>query len=299
MRLFNKVVSVDRDMFPQNITDEIGKLSKSAEFYPSKPKTEEETIERIGDADCVLLTWQTKISKKVLESCTCIKYIGLIGKTPNIDIEEAKKRGIVITNITQHGHEAVPEFIFACLLSLAKGFGKNMWKHQPSELSGKTIGIIGMGFSGTEFAKYSLKFSMNVIYYSKTRKPEIESLGVKYSTLKEVLENSDIISLHTPANTIILCKRELDMLKENSILVDTCLGGSIDQEYFISLINKKRIFGVFDLTTGEEFYNKTRHLNNIFFPRLVAGRTIESSCMIGEKIIENMKSFLSDPSCSP
>ena len=292
MKMFEKTVSVDRDFFSENSLERMKKLTCSLKLYNSKPSSEKEVIKRIGNADCVLVTWQTPITKNVIESCGKIRYIGVIGKTPNIDMKKARENGIAVSNIAHYGHEAVPEFIFACLLYLARGVGRHRWKSQPCELGGKTIGIVGMGCCGQEMALHALRFCMNVKYYSKTRKPDMEKKGAKYVPLKKLLSECDIISMHTPAKTLVLKKHHLDSLKEGTILVDTCLGGSIDQNYFLELTKRKRIIGVFDLVTGNQFYLKSRHNENVLFPNVIAGRTIESADLIGNKIVENMKTFL-------
>ncbi len=291
--MFNQIVAVDDVALTEGAISKIKKYSKNpARFYDNDPESTEEVIKRIGNSDCVLVSWRTKITKEIFENCKNIKYIGICGtSSSNISLEEAKKRGIVVSNVGSYGDEAPAEYIFYQLLSLARGFGKYQWKEMPCELFEKTLGIVGLGAVGSEVAKLGLGFRMKVIYYDITRKPEFEKKGLRYLELDELIEKSDIISIHVPKDTKILAKKELGLIPKGTILVDTCLGKVFDIEDFVSWINKGENFAIFDYSVSEEYYKKFKDLKNVIFPKVIGGRTLESKKRLSMQVVKNIQAF--------
>lgn len=296
---FNKIVSVDDAGLTEAAQNAIQKYSRSAAvFHEDDPKDVTDAIKRINNADCVLVSWRTKIDGEVLEKCRNIKYIGLCCTSfsnvefSNVDMKETERRRIVVSNVAAYGDEATAEYIFAQLLSLARGFGKYRWKESPCELFGKTLGIIGLGAVGSRVARLGLGFGMNVIYYSRTRKPESEEKGAKFMPLHGLIKNSDVVSLHVPKGVKIFSKREFDLMPEGSILVDTCLGKVFNEADFLSWIRKGKNFAVFDYSVGEDFFKRFRNLRNVIFPIAVAGATEESRRRLSAAVVKNLESFL-------
>ncbi|MBI4896334.1 MAG: dihydrofolate reductase [Candidatus Aenigmarchaeota archaeon] len=226
------------------------------------PKNNDEIIERISDAECVLLSWRTPINKEILSACKNLRFICLCGTNSNcIDLKECRNRNIVVSNIVDYGDEGVVEYIFFQLLSLIRGFGKYQWKDYPSELSGKTLGIIGLGAVGKLLANVALGFKMKVLYNSKTRKPEWEKRGLLFADKKELLKESDFISLQTPKNIKILDKEDFELMKEK-VLVNTTLGKAFDEENFKKWIKQPDNYAIMDASTSKDFYDKFRLCRN-------------------------------------
>ncbi|MTI96263.1 MAG: hypothetical protein FH749_12430 [Firmicutes bacterium] len=115
-------------------------------------------------------------------------------KSANVDIDAAKERGIQVLGVRDYGDEGVIEFIISELVRLLKGLGEHQWQPVDLELTGQTLGIIGMGTLGKMLAEQAQSFGMNVFYYSRTRKPDIEASGVTYLELDALLQKVDIIS---------------------------------------------------------------------------------------------------------
>ena len=105
----------------------------------------------------------------------------------NVAVNFARERGIEVTGIKDYGDPGVAEFIISQLILLLHGFGKNQWREMPHELTGKKIGIIGLGTTGQLLAECLLPFGADLYYFSRTRKPEWEQKGVKYLPLQELL----------------------------------------------------------------------------------------------------------------
>ena len=261
--------------------------------FDADPKDNNEIIERIGNADCILLSWRTPIDKKILSKCTKLKFICLCGTNSNcIDLEECKKRNIVVSNIIDYGDEGVVEYIFFQLLNLVRGFGKYQWKDYPAELSGKTLGIIGLGAVGKLLANAALGFKMTVLYNSKSRKPEWEKRGLIFVDKEELLKRSDFISLQTPKNVKILNKDDFKIMKEK-ILVNTTLGKAFDEENFKEWIKQPNNYAIMDASTSKDFYDEFYNLERVVFSDFIAGRTKESIIRLSQKVLENIEAFLS------
>lgn len=292
--MFNQIVSVDKINLTEEAMVEIKKYSKKPmRCYHTNPENINETIRRVEDADCILISWRTKLTKEVFEKCKNVKYVGLCATSfSNIDLKEAKKRKIIISNVVDYGDEATAEYIFTQLLSLARGYGKYQWKEMPCELFNKTLGIIGLGAVGKQVARLGLGFGMNVVYYSRTRNLKFERRGIKFMNLHSLIKNSDIISLHVPKDTKIFSKKEFELIPKGTILVNTCLGKVFNEDDFINWINKGHNFAIFDYSVSEEYHKSFRDLNNVIFPKIIAGRTIESKQRLSTKVVENIKSFL-------
>jgi len=255
--------------------------------------TEQALIERTGDAEIVLISPGTTIASSYLEACPHVKYIGICGTAKeNVDQEAVASRNIVLTNVSDYGDEPAAEFIFMQLESLARGMGQYQWKEYPTELMGKTIGIVGLGALGQAIARLALAYKMNVLYYSRTRKPDWEQQGLQYKEKADLLSSSNVIIVSTPSNLQALDNNDFSHIKPNSVLVQASMGNCLDRDAFIKWIGENNNFAVFDYSAGSESYDAYKDLPNVVFPKIVAGHTQETKLRLGDKVIENLKQFL-------
>jgi lactate dehydrogenase-like 2-hydroxyacid dehydrogenase len=291
---FKQIVVLDDINISDSSVNKLNNYSENAvRTFDSDPKDDNEIKERAAGADCVLLSWRTPITKEMLSGCKDLKFICLCGTNSNcIDLEECEKRGIIVSNVVDYGDEGVVEWVFFQLINLVRGFGKHQWKDYPAELNGKTIGIIGLGTIGKLVANAALGFKMNVLYNSKTRKPEWEEKGATFVEKKELLQKSDIISLQTPKNIKILDKDDFELMREK-ILVNNTLGMAFEEDNFIDWVKKPHNFAIIDVSQGDDFYNKVKDLDGVLFSDLIAGRTKESIVRLSKKVLENITSYLS------
>lgn len=168
---------------------------------------EDKIIERIGDAE-IVFTNKTPITRETLTACPSIKYIGVLATGYNVvDYEFAREKGIPVTNVPNYSTEAVAQFTIALLLELCHHIGEHSnsvkngkwteckdfcyWDYPLIELSGKTMGIIGMGRIGTYTARIAKTLGMNVIAYSRHIKPELEEQGYEFVELDELFARAD------------------------------------------------------------------------------------------------------------
>lgn len=293
MKKFNKIAIINKLMLPKFALDKLQSYSKNHVVLPTEDLfNESEIIAVIGDSDAVFGSWNCTITENILNKCPNIKYIGVCGTSlANIDTEKVLSRGIVLKNVIDYGDEAAAEFVFTQLLNLARGMGKYQWRKEPAELNEKTIGIIGLGALGKEIARLALGFNMKVLYNSRTRNKEWEAKGLIYDTLNNVISNSNIVSLTTPRNLMIVGKKEFELMKPNSIFVNMAIGPVFDIESFEAWIKNGDNYAIFD---NQEYVSKFANIPNIALDQRPAAKTSESLDRIGKKFINNIESYLGE-----
>jgi phosphoglycerate dehydrogenase-like enzyme len=266
--------------------------NKQLAFPKNNKASEKELIHRTGNAEAVLVSIEASITESYLSACPSVKYIGLCGtSTANIDLDALMKRQIVLKNVVDYGDEPAAEYMIMLLIQLARGEDVYMWKKMPTELMGKTIGIIGLGALGKTAARLALGFKMKVTYYSLHRKPEWEKQGVLYQNKNVLLQKSDVIAITTPTNVKVLDKNRFELIKANSVLLYLSSGEAFDKQVFIDWISKKENFAIFNYSAGDDFYRAFKDLSNVIFPKVIAGYTRETKERLGQKVINNLKAY--------
>lgn len=207
--MFEKIVVVDSTGLNTWGVERLKELGKEVVFYTGIPETDEEIVNRIGDADCVLVSYNTQIRRNVIEACPNIKYIGMCctlysESSANVDIAAARERGITVLGIRDYGDEGVVEYVISELVRLLHGFGGKQWRHKAYELGGQKVGIVGLGRTGRMIADALRFLGAEVYYFSRTRKPDAEAAGIAYLPLRELLPEVDILCTCLPRNTILL-----------------------------------------------------------------------------------------------
>lgn len=210
---------------------------------------EADIVSRIGDAELVI-TNKTPISADTLEKCPSIRYIGVLATGYNVvDVETAKAKGIPVTNIPTYGTDAVGQFAIALLLEICHHIGHHnkavhegrwencedfcFWDYPLIELAGKTMGIIGYGRIGQVTGRIAQALGMKVLAYDGHRRAELESETCRYVDLDELLENSDVISLHCPlfpSTQGIINKDSIAKMKDGVIILNNSRGPLIVEE---------------------------------------------------------------------
>lgn len=206
----------------------------------------EHTIERCIEADAVF-TNKVVFDRDILNALPQLRYIGVLATGYNVvDIEAARERGIVVTNIPAYSTPSVAQIVFAHLLNVtnqvahyAEENRKGRWAQSldftwmdqsPVELAGKTFGIRGMGNIGTEVARIALAFGMRVVCCTnRTDLPE----GVEKMDWETLLRESDIVSLHCPLTEKthhLIDGEALMMMRPDAILINTGRGPLVDEE---------------------------------------------------------------------
>jgi D-3-phosphoglycerate dehydrogenase len=198
----------------------------------------------------VIVRSRIKITQQHLEAAKNLQIVGRAGAgVDNIDVATASDNGIVVVNAPTSNTLSVAEHVFALLLSCARhvvkscaGMKQGLWdrnKYMGIEITGKTLGIVGLGKIGLRVAEMAKAWNMRVVGNSPsamrhdTRKDELRRQGIELLDLNEVLKESDFITLHTPLNNAtrkMIGRDQLKLMKKSAILINTSRGGVIDDE---------------------------------------------------------------------
>src|SRR5690625_3207150 len=199
------------------------------EIFLGTPSTKEEALQRVKDADGILLG--RHLSNEIIEQCEKLKIISFVGYGVKnyLDIDFIRNQGITITNTPNYGDDAVAEHALTLLLSLTKNIVKNhnnmkkgIWKQINTniEINNKTIGLIGLGSIGRKMVHLCKSLGLNVKCWTRNPdKQREEELGIKFVKMEELLKESDFVSLHLPylhSTERMIGKKELGMMKQGS-----------------------------------------------------------------------------------
>ena len=207
----------------------------------------EEVIPRIGDAQ-IVLTNKVVISRAVLEACPAVRYVGVLATGYNVvDLAAADERGVVVTNVPAYSTQAVVQHALALLLHSVSHVAQydaqvraGRWVSSPDfcffgepmeELAGRTMGIVGFGHIGQAMARAAAGLGMQVLVHTPHPKPEFASGDVRFATMDELLEKSDVISLHCPlteATRGLIGARTIAAMKDGVRVINTARGPLVD-----------------------------------------------------------------------
>lgn len=225
----------------------------------------------------------------------------------NIDFNYAIQKGIAVTNTPDILTGATADLAMALLLSVARriieadrylrdgkftGWGANLLLGK--ELNGCNMGVIGMGRIGTATALRAKGFGMNVIYYSRTRKPELEKLhGFIYKEFKEVIREADVVSPHFPASpaTRHLFNEEIfGMMKKDAIFINVARGDLVDEKVLADKLEQGELFGAgLDVYEFEpKVTEKLNRLENTVLVPHIGSATFTARMGMARMTIENV-----------
>jgi glyoxylate reductase len=221
----------------------------------------DELMHELEDVEGLLSGLPIRVDEELMNAAPKLKVVSnyAVGYD-NIDVAAATKRGICVTNTPDVLTAATADLTFALILTSARRFieanaflRSGEWKVWAPELlvgmevSGSTLGIIGLGKIGQAVAKRGLGFDMKVLYYDAIRRPELEqSLGVKYVPMDELLRESDFVTLHcnlTEQTKNLLGEKELRSMKKTAILINAARGPLVDPAILYKACSEKWIWG--------------------------------------------------------
>lgn len=264
---------------------------------------EDEFIKALDGVDAVILSTE-KVTKRVIDSSPNLKMISRYGVgLDNIDLDYCKEKNILVT-ITRGGNSnAVAEFAVTLILASSKGicassyYAKNgTWKKfNGLDLEGKTIGVIGLGAIGKTVVKRLQGFDVNVlgydIYYDENF---ISEYNVKKASIQEILETSDVITLHAPAtsDSPLLTQKEFEVMKNGVVIVNTARASLIDYDALLQNLDSGKVFAAgLDVHINEPEYDErfAKYDNVILTPHNAAitkEATDKTSMMAVDNILE-------------
>ncbi|MEE0909765.1 MAG: NAD(P)-dependent oxidoreductase [Bacteroidales bacterium] len=284
--------------------------AKGCDFvvYPDRKEDEQTLVERMKDADVVIVS-NIRLSREVLEQCPKLKFLNVaFTGLDHIDQDYCREKGIVIRNASGYATQAVAELAVGLMLDVYRKItpfdastrnlqGRNNILGR--ELHGKTVGLVGTGAIGLRTAAILKAFGCRLLAYSRTERQEALDMGVEYTTLEDLMQRSDIISLHTPltAQTKGLISREmLELCKPSAIIINTARGAVIDNKALAEMLNKDCIAGAgIDVYEYEPPLQSNHPLlsakNAVLLPH-VAFATQESFSIRVDIILRNLDEYL-------
>ncbi|MFD1927443.1 2-hydroxyacid dehydrogenase [Sporosarcina siberiensis] len=229
-------------------------------------KSESESVPRdvllkeVADADALWSVIADQIDKEVFDAAKKLKVVSnLAVGFNNIDTEAAQSKGVIVTNTPGVLTNTTADLTFALLLATARKLieaeselRKGNWKswtpmdYTGMDVGGATIGIIGMGRIGEAVARRAMGFDMKVLYHNRSRKLEAEkAYGFEYKELDDLLIQSDfvvILAPFTPETKGLIGQRELELMKETSVLINVARGGIVDEEALYFALKNNQIW---------------------------------------------------------
>ena len=273
----------------------------------------EEIAGRAADAD-IVLTNKVVMDREMMALLPRLKYIGVLATGYNVvDIEAAREKDIIVTNVPAYSTESVAQTVFAHLLTVtnrAEHYAQQnrqgrwaenrefcYWDTELTELAGKTMGIVGLGHIGRRVAEIALAFGMQVKAMTSKKAEELPA-GIQKAELQSLLASADVVSLHCPLTegTRHLIHREtLRLMKPSAILINTGRGPLVDDEALAEALNEGRLRAYCaDVVTEEppKADHPLLHAPNAFITPHIAWATVEARKRLLQTAIGNVEAFV-------
>lgn len=288
----------------------VSELKEFADVQLATDSTPEGLLALVKDTEIIVVRSRTKVTKEIIEAAPNLKAIARAGVgLDNIDVKFAKSKGIEIINTPEAPSQAVAELTIGLIFSLFRkipqgdaGIKDKRWEKKQlrgRELANKNIGIIGFGRIGHLVAQYAKALGMNIIVCDPHGKEDakIQEVAGKLCSLDELLEQSDVITIHvphTPETEKMLGENEFSRIKRGAFLVNTARAPIIDETALInSLKNQKLAGAALDVFwTEPPFDSEIISLDNVILTPHLGGNTYEAQERIGKLLVKKIKSFI-------
>jgi D-3-phosphoglycerate dehydrogenase len=233
-------------------------LSEYAQVDVKARLKPEEIISIISDYEAIIVRSQTKVTADIIEMGKKLQVIGRAGVgVDNIDIDAATLKGIVVVNAPTGNTISAAEHSIALMLALARHIPPanallktGVWRREDfmgAEVTGKTLGIIGLGNVGSEVARRARGLEMKLIVYDPFISADrAQNLQVELAPLEQLLREADFITLHIPLTKLtkgLIGAKELTMVKPTVRIINTARGGLIDEEALVKAVKENRVAG--------------------------------------------------------
>ena len=299
--MFNKLVAIEPVSLIPSAEEKLRDYAKEVVLYDGIPADDEEILRRIGDADAVLLSYTSRITRHVIENAPNIRYIGMCcslysEESANVDIACARERGIRVLGIRDYGDRGVVEYVLHELIGLLHGFGgKKMLRDEPVEITGLKVGVVGLGVSGKMIAEALQFMGAEISYYRRSRKRDAELSGMAYKPLPLLLEKNEVIFTCLNKNVLLLQQPEFEALGNGKVLFNTSIGPGFDSATLNEWVRRE----------GNHFFCDTKaaagdvpadffSLENVHCPAVSAGRTKQAFVLLSQKVLANIETALAE-----
>ncbi|MBE0498034.1 MAG: D-2-hydroxyacid dehydrogenase [Campylobacterales bacterium] len=305
-----KIVLLDTLTFGQS---DLGGFEQFGEVSSYETTAAEQTLERIKTAD-VVVTNKVVISARMMKQCPHLKLICVAATgMNNVDLEAAKKSSIAVKNVAGYSTDSVIQHTFSMLFYLMghsryydEYVKSGEWQRSAVfthverpffELKGKKWGIIGLGEIGRGVAKIASAFGAEVSYYSTSGKNA--NADYVQRSLSNILEQSDVISIHAPLNDAtreLIAHSELLMMKDGAILLNLGRGGIVDEKALSYILDAKPIYVGLDVLAKEPMSDphplmQIKAKERLYITPHIAWTSVEARQRLIASVIENIKSI--------
>ena len=295
--MFNKIVMVEPVLITEEGKKQLKKCCKKLVNFDKNivENNDAEAIKRIGDADCILVSYKTQISKNVIDHCKNLKHVALCcsfygKKFAKVDIDALEERGISFSHLAGHGDNGVVEFTVSQVINLVHGFYGKQWKEEPLDLTNLKIGILGLGNLGEKVARAFNFFGCKVFYFSKTRKRDLEKeLNVKYLDLDALLETVDVLSINLNRDVCLIGGDKLKKFGNGKIIVNSAIGKCYEAKSLRQWLKNKHNFYVCDSSSDSSEIVDLFSLENFIYTDNIVGDTKQCFQRATDQIIQNIK----------
>ncbi len=306
-----KKILVTRKLIKEN-SDRMSKIFDVKSNDDDRIYLPNELLEYSKGCDGILSFTTTLLDKKlIMELPSSIKIISnyAVG-FGNIDIDAASKKGIIVTNTPDVLTDATADISILLLLGASrrafegrKAAETQNWKWSSDyligkQMTGKKLGILGMGRIGRAVAKRAKGFDMEIHYHNRTRlSPDLEHGAIYHEDINDLFKNSEFLSINCPGSKStenLINEKTLKNFPDGVVIANAARGEVIDDEAMIKAMKSGKVFALgLDVYRGEpKINNKYLELNNLFLLPHLGSATIKTRLSMGDRAINNLDNFL-------
>ncbi len=295
MNKFKKIVAIEPVSLIPEYEEKLKTLADEVVMFGDIPTDDNEIAARIGDADCVLLSYTSRLTAEAMAQCPNIKYVGMCcslysPESANVDIRYAEAHGIKVTGIRDYGDEGVVEYVVSELVRCLHGFGQPSWEDMPREITGLKVGVVGLGKSGGMIADAMKFFGAEIAYFARGEKQAAAEKGYRFMPLQDLMEWSDVVFCCLNKNTVLLHEEEFRRLGKHKILFNTGLSPAWDEAPFLKWLEGDNLCYCDTLgALGGEQLLAHPHVRCV---NVSTGRTSQAFVRLSQKVLANVEEYL-------
>lgn len=302
-------IGISQEMI-DGLSKELKDAGHSFTYYDTKTTDVEELKRRSAGQDIVMIA-NTPYPDEVVRACDSLKMIAVaFTGIDHVGLEACREKDIMICNCAGYSNTSVSELVLGMTIGVMRKIitcdqavhqGKTSMGLAGTEIEGKTVGIIGCGQIGFKTAKLFQAFGAKVLAYARHERAEVKEAGIQYVDLDTLMAESDIISLHTPANAEtkgMISAEKIAMMKPSAIFVNCARGPIVDNCALAQALNDDKIAGaaidVFDMEPPIPEDYPLLHAKNTLLTPHVAFLTKESMVRRAKTEFSNVYAYLKD-----
>lgn len=283
-------------------------ISKAHQVRLFKEVLDDKKISETVDFEVISVFIYSNVNKAILDKLTKLRLIATRSTGfEHIDLEECKKKDVTVCNVPVYGETTVAEHTFALILSLSRlihdAYEKTRMGDfscegiQGFDLEGKNLGVLGTGRIGTKVIEIAKGFKMNILAYDKVPNQNLANkLGFEYTTASDLLEKSDVVTLHLPLNDEtfhFLNKDSISKMKKSAIIINTARGGLIETHALTEALIQGHLAGAgLDVLEEETLIREEAQLLLDNVPRE------QLATMLRAHILLRLKNVIITPHCA-